>query len=82
MRCLTEAYQREVDRAAYGTPAAGGPSRLGAIKQRGAAIASMLGANRPVYDMPIENLHAAQAAVDELENLDGDELCYMIERVQ
>ena len=48
-----------VDHAVSGTPAAGGPSRLGAIKKRGAAIASMLGANRPVYTTLLENLRAA-----------------------
>lgn len=82
MRCLTEAYQHEVDRAASGTPAAAGPSRLGTVKKHGAAIASMLGAERPVYAMPLENLHAAQAVADELEGLEGDELCCMMTRVQ
>ena len=32
MRRLTEAYQREVDHAVYGTPTAGGPSRMGVVK--------------------------------------------------
>ena len=41
----------------------------------------MLGADRPVYATPIENLPAAQAAADELENLEGDERRYMTERV-
>lgn len=82
MRRLTKAYQREVDRAASGTPAAGGPSRLGAIKKRDAAITSMLGANRPVYATLLENLHVAQAATDDLEGLVGDELHCMTRRVQ
>ena len=41
VRRLTEAYQREADRAAFGTPAPGGPSRAGFVKQRGAVIADM-----------------------------------------
>ena len=43
MRHLTEAHQREVDRAAFGTTPHGGPSRASLVKKRGAAIASMLG---------------------------------------
>ena len=56
MRRLTEAHQREADRAAFGTPPHGGPSRAGLVQKRGAAIASMLGADRPVYATPLENL--------------------------
>ena len=48
MRRLSEAYQREMDRAVGGTPATAGPSRLGIVQQRGAAIADLFGANRPV----------------------------------
>ena len=32
MRRLSEAYQREMDRAVGGTPAPGGPSRIGQIR--------------------------------------------------
>ena len=42
MRRLSEAYQREMDRAVGGSPAPTGPSRLGAVRQRGAAIADLL----------------------------------------
>ena len=42
MRRLSEAYQREMDRAVGGTPAPGGPSRIVLIRQRGATIASHL----------------------------------------
>ena len=69
VRCLTEAYQREADRAAFGTSAPAGPSRVGVVKQRGAVIADMLGVDRPVYATPLENLRTAQAAVDELDGL-------------
>src|SRR4051812_40342569 len=48
MRRLSEAYQREMDRAVGSSPAPVGPSRLGAVRQRGADIVSMFGANRPV----------------------------------
>ena len=82
MRRLTEAHQREVDRAAFGTPPHGGPSRAGLVKKRDAAIASMLGADRPIYATPLENLRAAQAAAEELNGLGADELPYMTRRIQ
>lgn len=82
MRRLSKAHQREVDRAIGGTPAAGVPSRIGAVRQREAAIASMLGADRPTYAMPQENIRATQAATPELEHLEGDERRCMMERVQ
>lgn len=71
-----------MDRAFGGTPAPGGPSRIGPIRQRGGAIASMFGAERPVYATPAENIRAAQAVTDELDKYEGDERCYMTERVQ
>ena len=46
MRRLSEAYQREMDHAVGGTPAPGGPSRIGLVRQRGATIASMFGTDR------------------------------------
>ncbi|MCH1933129.1 hypothetical protein L9G16_23580, partial [Shewanella sp. A25] len=74
--------QREIDRVVGGTPVAGGPSHVGTVQQRGAAIANMFGADRPIYDTQTENIRAAQAAADELDNLDGDERHYMTEHVQ
>ena len=56
MRRLSEAYRREMDRAVGGTLAPGGPSHIGLIRQRGATIASMFGADRPVYATPAENI--------------------------
>ena len=82
MRRLTEAHQREVDRAAFGTPPPSGPSRAGFVQKRGAAVASMLGADRPVYATPLEKLRAAQAAAEELNGLGADELPYMTRRIQ
>ena len=82
MRRLSEAYQREMDRAVGGTPAPSGPSRIGTVQQRGAAIPSLFGADRPFYATPMENIRAAQAAADELDHLEGDERRYMMERVQ
>lgn len=82
MRRHSEAYQREVNCAIGGTPAAGEPSHVGTVQQRGATIASMFGVDRPVYAMPTENIRVAQAAADELDHLEGDERCCMTERVQ
>ena len=81
MRCLSEAYQREMDRAVGRTPAPAGPSRLGTVQQRGVAIADLFGANRPVYATPVENICAAQAAADELDKFEGEERRLMTERV-
>ena len=82
MRRLTEAHQREADRAAFGTPPPGGPSRVGIVRQHGAIIANTLGVDRPVYATPLENLRAAQAAVDELDGLGAEELPRMARRIQ
>jgi len=82
MRRLSDAYRREMDRAVGGTPAPKGPSRIGTIRQRGATIASMFGAERPVYATPAENIRATQAVTDELDKYDGDEHRHMTERVQ
>ena len=81
MRRLSEAYQREMDRAVGGSPAPAGPSHLGAVQQRGVATASLFGASRPVYATPAENIRAAQAAADELDNFKGEERRLMTERV-
>jgi hypothetical protein len=82
MKHHAEANQSEIDRIAGGTPAAGEPSRAGAIRQRGAAIACMLGVGHVIYDTPVQNLRAAQAAAEELKNLEGDERQSQLERLQ
>ena len=71
-----------MDRAVGGTPAPAGPSRLGTVQQRGVAIADLFGANRHVYATPVENIRAARAAADELDNFEGEERRLMMERVQ
>ena len=81
MRRLSEAYQREMDRAIGGSPAPTGPSHLGAVRQRGVAIAKMFGADRPVYATPAENIPASQVAAEELDNFEGEERRLMTERV-
>ena len=81
MRRLSEAYQREMDRAVGGSPAPIGPSRLGAVRQCGAAIANLFEANRPVYTTPAKNIRAAQAAADELDNFEGEERHLMTEQI-
>ena len=82
MRRLSEAYQREMDRVVGGTPAPGGPSRIGTVQQRSVAIASLFGADCPVYATPAENIRAAQAAAEELDKFEGEEHRQMAERVQ
>ena len=71
-----------MDRAVGGSLAPAEPSHLGAVRQRGVAIAKLFGANHPVYTTPAENIRAAQAAADELDNFEGEERRLMTERVQ
>ena len=71
-----------MDRAVGGSPALAGPSRLGAVQQCGVAIANLFGENHPVYATPTENIRAAQAAADKLDNFEGEERRLMTERVQ
>ena len=59
MKCCSEANRHEIDHIVGGTPAAGEPNRVGAVRQHGAAIAGMLGVGRPIYDTPVQNLCAA-----------------------
>ena len=82
MRRLSVAYQREMDRAVGGTPAPGGPSRIRTVQLCGTAIASLFGADRPVYAMPAENIRAAQAAAEELDKFEGKERRQMAKHVQ
>ena len=82
MRRLSDSYRREMDRAVVGTPAPEGPSRLGTIRQHGATVANMFGAERPIYATPAENIRADQAVTDELDKYDDDECRHMTERVQ
>lgn len=71
-----------MDRAVGGSPAPAGPSRLGMVQQRSIAIANLFGASRPLYATPAENIRAAQAVADELDNFEGEERRLMMERVQ
>ena len=71
-----------MDRAVGGSPAPTRPSRLGAVRQRGVAIANLFGADISVYATPTENIRAAQAAADKLDNFEGEERRMMMERVQ
>mgnify|MGYP006268117899 CR=1 FL=1 len=76
------ATQSEISCMVGGMPAAAGSSRAGAIRQRGAAIASMLGIRRPVYETLSQNVCAAQEAADELKHLEDDELREQMECLQ
>ena len=74
MRRLTEAHQREVDRAAFGTPPPGKPSRLGTIRQRGAAVTSICAAStlaNLLDETLISDELASNAGTDHLANLLG-----------
>ena len=80
-RCL-EATQME-HAAAHGfTPAAVEPSWAADTRARGGAISRAFGAVRTVYETPIKNMHAAEAAAVGLDQLAGDELKERIGRMR
>jgi hypothetical protein len=69
-----ESAQCEYDSVHGFTPAAAEPSRVAEVRIRGGAIGRALGAGRPVYDTPIKNMRVAQAAMADIEFLEGKEL--------
>ena len=59
---------------AYGfTPAVDGPSRLGAVRDRGWVIAEILGGKQPIYETRAANLRVAQAAMEEMPDFESEE---------
>ena len=68
-----EAAQHEYN-SAYGlTPATNGPSRRREVHDCGWVIAEILGDRQPIYDTPVANMQAAQAAMAEMSSLEGEE---------
>src|SRR3990170_5029017 len=82
MRRRLESVQREYDSVHGFTPAAAEPSWVAEVRIRGGAIGRALGAGRPVYDTPIKNMRAAQAAMADLEFLEGEELLQQQQRIR
>ncbi|KAI4996066.1 hypothetical protein ZWY2020_041164 [Hordeum vulgare] len=77
-----EAMQREYN-SAYGlTPVSEAPSRLGSVRGRDRFIAEILGGKQPVYETPAANLRAAQAAMEEMPSLEGEERTFQKKRVK
>ena len=71
-----EATQREYN-SAYGlTPISEAPSRLGSVRSRGRLIAEVLGGDLPSYETPTANMRAAQAAMEEMASLEGEERAF------
>ena len=69
--------------AAYGfTPAAAEPSRDADVRARGGAIGRALGAVPTVYETPVKNMPAAEAAAVGLDQLAGEELKERIGRMR
>ncbi|KAI5007870.1 hypothetical protein ZWY2020_008918 [Hordeum vulgare] len=68
-----EAAQREYN-SAYGfTPTANRPNRHGDVRGRGWVVAKILGGKLPIHDTPAANMRAAQATLDEMDALEGEE---------
>ncbi|KAK1606049.1 hypothetical protein QYE76_029722 [Lolium multiflorum] len=86
-----EITQREYNRAHGLTPGGDGPSRAGQIRRRGrdlgaeiardGAPSPTLSAELPVYNTPDKNMRAAEAAAEELNRLEGEELRRQTKRV-
>ncbi|KAK1627193.1 hypothetical protein QYE76_001508 [Lolium multiflorum] len=86
-----EITQREYNRAHNLTPGGDGPSRAGQIRRRGRDLGAEIArdgapspapsAEQPVYNTPDKNMRAAQAAAEELNLLEGDELRRQTQRV-
>ena len=73
-RCCLEAAQMEHDAAHGFTPAVAEPSRAPDTRARGGAIGRAFGAVRTIYEIPVKNMRAAEAAVVGLDQLAGEEL--------
>ncbi|KAE8796516.1 hypothetical protein D1007_28504 [Hordeum vulgare] len=77
-----EATHREYN-SAYGlTPISEAPSRLGSVRSRGRFVAEVLGGDLPTYETPAANMRAAQAAMAEMESLEGEERAFQEKRVK
>ena len=77
-----EATQCEYN-SAYGlTPISEAPSRLGLVHSRDRFITEILGGNQPTYETPAANLRAAQAAMEEMTSLEGEERAFQEKRVK
>ncbi|KAK1609247.1 hypothetical protein QYE76_032920 [Lolium multiflorum] len=86
-----EITQREYNRAHGLTPGGDGPSRAGQIRRRGRDLGAEIArdgapspapsAEQPVYNTPDKNMRAAQAAAEELNRLEGEELRRQTKRV-
>ncbi|KAI5000375.1 hypothetical protein ZWY2020_004964 [Hordeum vulgare] len=77
-----EATQHEY-KSAYGlTPIFEAPSRLGSVRSHGRFIAEVLGGDLPTYETPAANMRAAQAAMEEMASLEGDERAFHQKRVK
>ena len=69
-----DSAQLERDAAFGFTPAAPEPSRVIDVRARGGAIGRAFCALPPVYETPVKNMRAAQAAAVGLDQLTGEEL--------
>ncbi|KAK1595175.1 hypothetical protein QYE76_026953 [Lolium multiflorum] len=79
-----EINRREYDRANGFTPGGDNPSRAGQIHRRGGGLGAEIARDgaespapsteQPVYNTPDKNMRAAQAAAEELNRLEGEEL--------
>ncbi|KAK1666001.1 hypothetical protein QYE76_054160 [Lolium multiflorum] len=86
-----EITQREYNRTHGFTPGGDNPSRAGQIRRRGGGLGAEIArdgaaspapsAEQPVYNTPDKNMHAAQAAAEELNRLEAKSYAAETKRV-
>ncbi|KAI5014695.1 hypothetical protein ZWY2020_056085 [Hordeum vulgare] len=77
-----EATHREYN-SAYGlTLISEAPNRLESVRSRGRFVAEVLGGDLPTYETPAANMRAAQASMEEMESLEGEERAFQEKRVK
>ncbi|KAI4979946.1 hypothetical protein ZWY2020_016699 [Hordeum vulgare] len=69
--------------SAYGlTPISEAPSRLGSVRSRGRFVTEVLGGDLPTYETPAANMRVAQAAAEEMADLEGEERAFQEKHVK
>ncbi|KAI4987154.1 hypothetical protein ZWY2020_019954 [Hordeum vulgare] len=71
-----EATRRKYNSAYSLTPISEAPSRLESVRNRGRFITKVPGGDLPTYETPAANMRAAQAAMEEMASLEGEERAF------
>lgn len=72
-RRLVESARHEYGTVHGLTPTDPEPSWVAEVRHHSGAIGGALGANPPIYDTPIQNMHPAEAAMVDIKFLEAEE---------